>query len=124
MRKGDDLTTFTAPKVEKIRSLKIPDYQGPAQACSRKTLPFTDPIRRQKRIVDGDKYKHPNVLVWSRTACIQTVVGQLYAVTQAKCENRRKMFCRHLGVSVRVRIETSDLKDDNQGLSARGKYRQ
>ena len=38
MRKGDDPTTFIVPKVEKIRSLNLPDPQGPAQACSRKTL--------------------------------------------------------------------------------------
>jgi hypothetical protein len=37
---GDDLTTFIVPKVKKIRSLNLPDPQGPAQACSGKTLPF------------------------------------------------------------------------------------
>ena len=30
------------PKVEKIRSLNLPDPQGPVQACSGKALPFTD----------------------------------------------------------------------------------
>jgi hypothetical protein len=30
----DDLATFTVPKVEKIRSLNLPDPQGLAQACS------------------------------------------------------------------------------------------
>jgi hypothetical protein len=39
VRKGDDLTTFTVPKVEKIRYLNLPNPQGPAQACSGKTLP-------------------------------------------------------------------------------------
>ena len=39
MRKGDDLITFTLPKVEKIRSLNLPYPQGPVQACSGKTLP-------------------------------------------------------------------------------------
>ena len=38
MRKGDDLTIFTVPKVEKIQSLNLPDPQGPARACSGKTL--------------------------------------------------------------------------------------
>jgi hypothetical protein len=37
---GDDLTTFIVPKVEKIRSLNLPDPQGLAQACSGKTLPY------------------------------------------------------------------------------------
>jgi hypothetical protein len=37
---GDDLTTFIVPKVEKLRSLNLPDPQGPAQACSGKTLPL------------------------------------------------------------------------------------
>jgi hypothetical protein len=41
MRKGDDLTTFIVPKVEKIRSLNLPDPQGPTQACSGKNVPFT-----------------------------------------------------------------------------------
>jgi hypothetical protein len=36
---GDDFTTFIMPKVEKIRSLNLPDPEGPAQACSGKTLP-------------------------------------------------------------------------------------
>jgi hypothetical protein len=40
MRKADDLTTFIVPKVEKIQSLNLPDPQGPAQACSGKTLPY------------------------------------------------------------------------------------
>ena len=40
MRKGDDLTTFIVPKVEKIRSLNLRDPQGPAQACSGKALPL------------------------------------------------------------------------------------
>jgi hypothetical protein len=40
VRKGDDLTTFIVPKVEKIRSLNLPDHQGPAQASSGKTLPL------------------------------------------------------------------------------------
>jgi hypothetical protein len=40
VRKGDDLTTFIVPKVEKIRSLNLPDPQGPAEACSGKTLPL------------------------------------------------------------------------------------
>jgi hypothetical protein len=31
---GEDLATFIVPKVEKIRSLNLPDPQGPAQACS------------------------------------------------------------------------------------------
>jgi hypothetical protein len=39
VRKGDDLTTFIVPKVEKIRSLNLPDPQGPAQASSGRTLP-------------------------------------------------------------------------------------
>jgi hypothetical protein len=39
VRKGDDLTTFIVPKVEKIRSLNVPDPPGPAQACSGKPLP-------------------------------------------------------------------------------------
>jgi hypothetical protein len=41
VRKGDDISTFIVPKVENIRSLNLPDPQGPAQACSGKTLPFT-----------------------------------------------------------------------------------
>ena len=41
MRKGDDLTTFIVPKVEKIRSLNLPDPQGPVQACSGKALPLS-----------------------------------------------------------------------------------
>jgi hypothetical protein len=40
VRKGDDLTTFIVPKVEKIRRLDLPDPQGPVQACSGKTLPL------------------------------------------------------------------------------------
>jgi hypothetical protein len=40
VRKGNDLTTFTVPEVEKIRSLNLPDTQGPAQACIGKTLPI------------------------------------------------------------------------------------
>jgi hypothetical protein len=39
VRKGDDLTTFIVPKVEKIRSLNLPYPHGPAQAFSGKTLP-------------------------------------------------------------------------------------
>ena len=31
MRKGDDLTTFIVPKVEKIRSLNLPEPQGPTR---------------------------------------------------------------------------------------------
>jgi hypothetical protein len=30
MRKGDDLTAFIVPNVEKIRSFNLPDPQGPA----------------------------------------------------------------------------------------------
>ena len=41
MGKGDDLITFKVPKVEKIRSLNLLEPQGPAQACSGKTLPVT-----------------------------------------------------------------------------------
>jgi hypothetical protein len=41
VRKGDDLRTFIVPKVEKIRSLNLLESQGPAQACSRKTLPLS-----------------------------------------------------------------------------------
>ena len=37
---GDDLITFVVPKVEKIRSPNLPNPQGPAQACSGKTLPL------------------------------------------------------------------------------------
>ena len=36
--KGDDITTFIVPNVEKIRSLNLLYPQGPAQACSGKTL--------------------------------------------------------------------------------------
>ena len=36
MRKGDDLTTFTGPKVEKIRSLNLPDPQEPARPVAGK----------------------------------------------------------------------------------------
>jgi hypothetical protein len=35
-----NFTTFIVPKVEKIRSLNLPDLQGPAQACSGKPLPL------------------------------------------------------------------------------------
>jgi hypothetical protein len=38
VRKGDGLTTFMVPKVEKIRSLNLAGPQGPAQACSGKRL--------------------------------------------------------------------------------------
>jgi hypothetical protein len=41
VRKGDDFTAFIVPKVEKIRSLNLPDSQGPAQACSGKPLPLS-----------------------------------------------------------------------------------
>jgi hypothetical protein len=41
VRRSDDLTTFIVPKVEKIRSLDLPDLQGPFRACSRaKPLPY------------------------------------------------------------------------------------
>ena len=40
VRRGDDLTTFIVPKVEKIRSLNLPDPQGSTQACSGKILHF------------------------------------------------------------------------------------
>ena len=46
VRKGDDITTFIVPKVEKIRSLNLPDPQGPAQACSEKTLPAQSTLSR------------------------------------------------------------------------------
>jgi hypothetical protein len=36
--KGDDLTAFIVPKVEKIQSLNLPDPQGPTQDCSGKTF--------------------------------------------------------------------------------------
>jgi hypothetical protein len=38
VRKADDFTTFTVPKVEKIRSLNLLDPKGPAQARSEKTF--------------------------------------------------------------------------------------
>jgi hypothetical protein len=38
--KGDYLTTFIVPKVEKIRSLNLADPQGPTCASSGKTLPL------------------------------------------------------------------------------------
>jgi hypothetical protein len=38
VRKGDDLTTFIVLKVEKIRSLNLPDPEGPAQAWAGKLL--------------------------------------------------------------------------------------
>jgi hypothetical protein len=41
VRNGDELTTFIVPKVEKIRSLNLPDPQGPVQACNGKPLPYT-----------------------------------------------------------------------------------
>ena len=34
MRRGDDHTTFIVPKVTNIRSLDLPDSQGPFRACS------------------------------------------------------------------------------------------
>jgi hypothetical protein len=40
VRNGVDLTTFIVPKVEKIRSLNLPEPQGSVQACSGKSLPF------------------------------------------------------------------------------------
>jgi hypothetical protein len=43
VRKADDLL----PKVMKIRSLNLPDPQGPAEACSGKTLSL--PINRKGR---------------------------------------------------------------------------
>jgi hypothetical protein len=43
--KGDDLTTFIGPEVEKIRSVNVPDPQGPAQACSGRTLPLPLPLQ-------------------------------------------------------------------------------
>ena len=45
MRKGDDLTAFIVPKVEKIQSLNLPDPQGPAQACGGKTFITSKRIR-------------------------------------------------------------------------------
>jgi hypothetical protein len=39
--KGDDLTAFIVPKVEKIGSLNLLEPQEPLQACSGKPLPFT-----------------------------------------------------------------------------------
>jgi hypothetical protein len=39
VRKGDDLTTFIVPKVEKIL-----EPQEPRQACSGKPLPFTEAV--------------------------------------------------------------------------------
>jgi hypothetical protein len=36
--RDDDLTTFIVAKVEKIRSLNLPDSEGHAQACIGKTL--------------------------------------------------------------------------------------
>jgi hypothetical protein len=44
VRKGDDLTTFIVPKVEKIRSLNLPEPHGPAQARSGKALSLHLPI--------------------------------------------------------------------------------
>jgi hypothetical protein len=41
VRKGDDLTTLLVPNVKKIRSLNLPDTQGPVQACSGKLLVLT-----------------------------------------------------------------------------------
>jgi hypothetical protein len=40
VRKGDDLTTFIVPKVEKIRSLNLPDPLG-YLGLSRDTFTFT-----------------------------------------------------------------------------------
>jgi hypothetical protein len=39
-RKGDDLTTFIVPKVEKIRTLNLREPQEPSQAFSGIALPF------------------------------------------------------------------------------------
>jgi hypothetical protein len=46
VRKGDDLTTFIVPKVKKIRSLNLPDPQGPAEACSGTALPLREEATR------------------------------------------------------------------------------
>jgi hypothetical protein len=37
---GDDLTTFIVPKVEKFRSLNLPNPHGRSEARSGKALPF------------------------------------------------------------------------------------
>jgi hypothetical protein len=49
VRKGDDLTTFTVAKVEKIWGPNLPDHQGPAQACKGKTTPFLPSISQCRK---------------------------------------------------------------------------
>ena len=38
MRKGDDLTTFIVPKVEKIRGLNLPEPLGPPRPVAGQLL--------------------------------------------------------------------------------------
>jgi hypothetical protein len=65
VRKGDDLTTFIVPKVEKIRSLNLPDPQGLAQTCNGKTLPLP---------FSPDNSPAPQKLLWLFTTAHENVI--------------------------------------------------
>jgi hypothetical protein len=66
VRKGDDFTTFTVPKVDKIRNLKLQDPKGPAQARRGKTLPLPLPLKelvQKNRVRDIDLQATVNLLL-------------------------------------------------------------
>jgi hypothetical protein len=58
VRKGDDFTTFTMPKVEKIRSLNLPDPQGPVAGKFTFTLLYEDGLFGPKHVANKISHTH------------------------------------------------------------------
>ena len=66
MSKGDDLTTVIVPKADKIRSLNLPDPQGPAQPVAGHLYLFThltaERHTRYRRIKQNTKLSQCNMI--------------------------------------------------------------
>ena len=79
MLKADDLTTFIVPNVKKIRSLNLPDPQGPVEACSG-TAFYTTHIYT---LLQLDRYRslhvesRVNVFPDPRVPCVMAAIAQV-----------------------------------------------
>jgi hypothetical protein len=74
VRKGDDLTTFIVPKVEKIRSLKLLEPQEPAQACKGKISPSPSPLQimiDQKQLENVKHFNYLGSIIANEARCVR-----------------------------------------------------
>ena len=106
MRKGDDLTTFIVTKVEKIRSLNLPEPQEPAQACRGKISPSPSPLQiviDQKQLENVKHFNYLGSMIANETRCVRETKSR-NAMEKAELNRKKALLTSKRDLHLRKKL--------------------